>query len=244
MSFTYFISDIHLSEDRPDITECLLRFLKNEAHEAEALYVLGDLFEYWIGDDNVTPLSTAVASAFKALSEKLPIYFIHGNRDFGIRKKWANSAGMKLLPEQYVIDLYGVKTLLSHGDELCTLDVEYQKFRKKARSWWWPRMVLMLPLWLRKRLVKKGRKISQNNQKKLTNEIMDVTPSEVEKAMLAHDVTQFIHGHTHRPNIHQVKLGKQDGTRIVLGDWYTQGSIAKVSQQGIVLETRAFTLAC
>ena len=138
MPFTYFIADIHLSAERDDITECLLTFLEQDAPQAEALYVLGDLFEFWLGDDDVTPLSERVASAFKALSATTPVYFIHGNRDFAIREGWTRKAGMTLLPEQQVIDLYGTPTLLLHGDELCTLDIEYQKFRKKARGWWWP----------------------------------------------------------------------------------------------------------
>ena len=238
MAFTYFISDIHLSESRQDITDCLLKFLNEEAPKAEALYVLGDLFEYWIGDDNVTPLSTIIADAFKTLSASIPIYFIHGNRDFAIRETWTSSAGITLLPEQHVIDLYGVKTLLSHGDELCTLDLEYQKFRKKARGWWWPRLMLALPLWLRKGLAERGRKTSQKNQSKLTEEIMDVTPEEVVKTMDHYGVKQFIHGHTHRPNIHREKLADGYGTRIVLGDWYDQGSIGKFSTQGVSLEVR------
>ena len=238
MAFTYFISDIHLSESRQDITDCLLHFLTNEAPNAEALYVLGDLFEYWIGDDNITPLSVSVAKAFKQLSTTVPIFFIHGNRDFGIRQKWADSAGITLLPEQYVIDLYGTPTLISHGDELCTLDLDYQKFRKKARSWWWPRLMLALPLSMRKRIAENGRKKSQSKQQHLSAEIMDVTPAEVVKAMEQHKVAQFIHGHTHRPNIHQVELQNTSGTRIVLGDWYDQGSIGKVSEQGIALEVR------
>ena len=132
MPFTYFIADIHLSAERDDITECLLTFLEQDAPQAEALYVLGDLFEFWLGDDDVTPLSERVASAFKALSATTPVFFIHGNRDFAIREGWTRKAGMTLLPEQQVIDLYGTPTLLLHGDELCTLDIEYQKFRKKA----------------------------------------------------------------------------------------------------------------
>jgi UDP-2,3-diacylglucosamine hydrolase len=240
VAFTYFISDIHLSESRQDITDCLLHFLQHEAPKAETLYVLGDLFEYWIGDDNITPLSQTIAHAFKDLSRTTPVFFIHGNRDFIIRKKWANSAGITLLPEQCVIDLYGTKTLLCHGDELCTLDVDYQKFRKKARSWWWPRLVLALPLSVRQRIAEEGRKKSQNKQQQLSVEIMDVTEHEVVKMMERCKVTQLIHGHTHRPNIHQVALSKGKGKRIVLGDWYSQGSIGKASAQGITLETRPF----
>lgn len=240
MSYTYFIADIHLSAERADITQCLLTFLANEAIHAEKLYVLGDLFEYWLGDDDITPLSEQVAAAFKALSQQTPIYFIHGNRDFAIRRKWADKAGMTLLPEQYVIDLYGTPTLLLHGDELCTLDVEYQAFRKKARGWWWPRLVGALPLWLRRKLAQRGRQTSKNNQQNLTAEIMDVTQDEVIYAMTQHNVQQMIHGHTHRPNIHSFVVNGKSATRIVLGDWYTQGSVLRVSPGDLCLEKHAF----
>ena len=240
MPFTYFIADIHLSAERDDITECLLTFLEQDAPEAEALYVLGDLFEFWLGDDDVTPLSERVASAFKALSATTPVYFIHGNRDFAIREGWTKKAGMTLLPEQQVIDLYGTPTLLLHGDELCTLDIEYQKFRKKARGWWWPRLVGALPLWLRRELARRGRKTSQKNQQNLTAEIMDVTPDEVVYVMVRHNVQQLIHGHTHRPNIHSLTVNGKPAHRIVVGDWYTQGSVLRVSPVDVRLEKRQF----
>ncbi len=240
MPFTYFIADIHLSAEREDITRCLLEFLASDAVQAEALYVLGDLFEFWLGDDDVTPLSEQIAAAFNTLSQSIPVYFIHGNRDFAIRQGWANKAGMTLLPEQHVIDLYGEPTLIMHGDELCTLDVEYQKFRKKARGWWWPRLVGSLPLWLRRKLAERGRKTSQKNQQKLTAEIMDVTPEEVEKVMQKHNVARLIHGHTHRPNIHSLTVNNKPAHRIVLGDWYTKGSVLRVSAVDVSLEKRQF----
>lgn len=240
MPFTYFIADIHLSAERKDITLCLLDFLATDALKSEAVYVLGDLFEYWLGDDDVTPLSEEVAAAFHTLSKTVPIYFIHGNRDFAIRNNWAKKAGMTLLPEQYVIDLYGTPTLLMHGDELCTLDVEYQKFRKKARGWWWPKLVGALPLWLRRNLAERGRKISQKNQQNLTAQIMDVTQDEVIYVMTKHNIQQLIHGHTHRPNIHSFVVNGKSANRIVLGDWYTQGSILRVSAVDVCLERRTF----
>lgn len=241
MSFTYFIADIHLSDDRPDITQCLLNFLAQDAIHADALYVLGDLFEVWIGDDNITDLNETVAKAFNAVSQKTPVYFIHGNRDFALGKKWAAKAGMTLLPEQAIIDLYGTKTLISHGDELCTRDIAYQKFRKKSRSWWWLPMMLALPLSLRQKMATKGRKKSKANQENLTMEIMDVTQDEVVKTMEAYDVHVFIHGHTHRPNIHTLTVHGKTARRIVLGDWYTQGSVLRVSANDIQLEQRSFS---
>lgn len=240
MPVTYFIADLHLSADRTDITQCLMTFLEQQAPKADALYVLGDLFEVWIGDDDVTPFSESIAEAFKTLSQHVPIYFIHGNRDFAIREGWANKAGMTILKEQTIIDLYGTPTLITHGDELCTRDVAYQKFRKKSRSWWWPRMMLALPLSWRREIARKGRIESKENQKHLKPEIMDVTPEEVVQVMEKHAVIQLIHGHTHRPNIHSLKVNGNTAQRIVLGDWYDQGSILEVCPNSINLTHHAF----
>jgi len=240
MPYTYFIADLHLSAQRPDITACLMRFLETDAKHADALYVLGDLFEVWIGDDDVTPYNTSIAAAFKTLSQDVPIYFMHGNRDFAIRKGWTDKAGMTLLSQPTVVNLYGTPTLITHGDELCTKDVAYQKFRKKSRSWWWPRLMLSLPLWYRRRVAKNGRAESKENQKYLKPEIMDVTPEEVVNTMEAHQVHRLIHGHTHRPDIHSLTVGGQPATRIVLGDWYDQGSILKVTPSDAMLQHHNF----
>jgi len=242
MKKTFFIADLHLSPERDDITACLSRFLQHKAPEAEALYILGDLFEAWIGDDDLNPFTEQIAALFKQLSQQnIPIYFIHGNRDFLIREKFASRAGIQLLPEQTVIDLYGTPTLIMHGDELCTLDLEYQNFRRKARGWWWPRLVLSLPLSWRRRIAENGRAKSKQNQMQLATNITDVTPQEVINAMQKHRVTRLIHGHTHRPNIHRVDLADNEGTRIVLGDWYTQGSILEVTPEKIELQTVCFS---
>lgn len=240
MSFTYFIADLHLSEDRPDITDCLKQFLATDAKKADALYVLGDLFEVWLGDDDVTPFNEDIAAAFKAQCEHCPVYFMHGNRDFAIRQTWLKKAGMTLLSEQTVVDLYGTPTLLTHGDELCTRDVAYQKFRKKSRSWWWPRLMLALPLWYRRRVARNGRAESKENQRHLRPEIMDVTPQEVINVMARFGVNQLIHGHTHRPAIHQLTVNNAPATRIVLGDWYDQGSVLVVTPDTIDLQSRSF----
>jgi UDP-2,3-diacylglucosamine hydrolase len=240
-AFTYFISDLHLCAERPDISQCLFTFLQEQAVHAEALYVLGDLFEAWIGDDDLSEFNLSIANAFKALADKgVPIYFIHGNRDFLVRDKFAQRAGFTLLPEQCVVNLYGTPTLIMHGDELCTRDVVYQKFRRKARGWWWPRLILSLPLNTRRKIAEKGRKTSKKNHEKLTMDIMDVTPEDVVKAMETHKVTRLIHGHTHRPAVHQLRVNGQDAQRIVLGDWYDQGSILKVDQAQAQLLTQSF----
>lgn len=241
MSLTYFISDLHLSAQRDDITACFVRFMQNEAPQAEALYILGDLFEVWIGDDDISDFSALIANSINAVSQLMPVYFIHGNRDFAIGKDFAKRAGMQLLPEQAVIDLYGRRTLISHGDELCTRDLEYMKFRKKARGWWWPKLMLALPLSLRKKLAENGRKISQKNHKGLSAEIMDVTPSEVVRVMKEFQVNTFIHGHTHRPNIHDFDIDGVHRQRIVLGDWYDQGSVLLATPESLDLQSRPFS---
>lgn len=241
MSKTYFIADLHLSEDQPQITQCLELFLANECKNADALYVLGDLFEVWLGDDDINPFTQRVMQGFKRLAKhSVPIYFVHGNRDFLIRSDFARRAGMTLLAQETVIDLYGQPTLIMHGDQLCTLDLAYQKFRKKARGWWWPRLVLTLPLWYRRKVAQKGREQSKLKKQELSQEIMDVTPNDVISVMQQHNVQRLIHGHTHRPAIHDLVVNNQSAQRIVLGDWYTQGSILVVTPNSLELETRAF----
>jgi UDP-2,3-diacylglucosamine hydrolase len=241
-SFTYFISDLHLSADRDDINQCLFEFLIKQAPHADALYVLGDLFEVWIGDDDKNSFTLSIAKAFSILRQSgVPIYFIHGNRDFLIRQRFAKQAGFKILPEQVVIDLYGEPTLIMHGDELCTKDIEYQIFRKKARSWWWPRIMLSLPLSKRKKIATKGRATSKQKQSKLNADIMDVTSEEVVSSMEKFAVKKLIHGHTHRPAIHALEIDGQPAQRIVLGDWYEQGSILKVSIKDTELITQKFS---
>ena len=237
---TYFISDLHLSEDRDDITRCFETFMREEAPTADALYILGDLFEVWVGDDDQSSFNLHIADIIAQVGAKMPVYFIHGNRDFAIRDKFAAMCKMTLLPEQYVIDLYGAKVLISHGDELCTRDLAYMKFRKKARGWWWPRLMLSLPLRWRQKVAANGRETSKDNKQKLHRDIMDVTKSEVDKAMLNAQVNTFIHGHTHRPKIHNFTLADKAVRRIVLGDWYSQGSILIASKEGISLEQRQF----
>lgn len=243
MNQTLFIADLHLSDTRPDITQCFLQFLSQiDAKHTDGLYILGDLFEVWIGDDESTPFTRTVSGALKNLSQRgVPVYFIHGNRDFLIRKKYARQCAMQLLPDQQVIDLYGTPTLILHGDELCTRDVAYQKFRKKARSWWWPNIMLMLPLALRRSIASKGRKTSKENQRHLSQEIMDVTPEEVQNYLDKFGVKRMIHGHTHRPAIHDITTKNgEPAKRIVVGDWYEQGSVLTATPEGISLSNLPF----
>ncbi|SNY55439.1 UDP-2,3-diacylglucosamine hydrolase [Arsukibacterium tuosuense] len=230
---TLFIADLHLSADRPDITAAFLRFLQQQAVKAEALYILGDLFEVWIGDDNPEPLLDTVAVTLAALSAKVPVYFIHGNRDFVLRQGYADRAGMQLLPQQQVIDLYGTPTLIMHGDSLCTLDIAYQKFRKWWNQPWWQWLLLKTPIAFRQRLAAKARRKSAEHKKHYSQQnqpqIMDVTPTEVPKVMAEYGVARLIHGHTHRPAVHQLEVNGKPAARYVLGDWYSQSSYLTVS---------------
>lgn len=227
---SYFIADLHLAENRPDITACFLSFMKNDAIKAEQLYILGDLFEVWFGDDYKTELTQSVVDAIQMLTNAgTPVYFIHGNRDFLLGKNYAKQANMVLLPEKHLIELYGEKILLMHGDTLCTRDVDYQKFRKKSRSWWWQGFMTRLPLWLRKRIADNYREKSKQAQQVKSLDIMDVTTSEVVKDLEAYDCQLMIHGHTHRPNIHELTANNKAAQRIVLGDWYEQGAWLKVT---------------
>lgn len=243
-NFTYFISDLHLSAERNDITECFMTFLCEDAPKADALYILGDLFEVWVGDDDINPFTRHIAQALHNLSLTTPVYFIHGNRDFALKSKYAKLAGFTLLDEQTVLDIYGTPTLVMHGDELCTRDVEYMRFRKKSRSRLWQMFMLSLPLSWRKRIANNGRNVSAQNKQALSMDIMDVTPAEVVNTFERHGVKRMIHGHTHRPDIHihSIKIDgvKKDATRIVLGDWYSQGSILKVDKHGFELQKRSF----
>ncbi|WP_372982631.1 UDP-2,3-diacylglucosamine diphosphatase [Marinobacter sediminum] len=219
---TLFISDLHLEESRPDITEAFLGFLKEKAHGVEQLYILGDFFEAWIGDDERTPLQEQIAAALRAVNESgTEIFLMHGNRDFLIGHDFCDRAGATLLDDPTVVDLYGTPTLLMHGDSLCTADVEYQKFRANMRNPQWQQMILQRPLADRQQMARQLREISMAKNQGKAETIMDVTPEEVVKDMEAHGVQRLIHGHTHRPAEHHLQANGQPAKRIVLGDWDT-----------------------
>ncbi|MGS0536138.1 UDP-2,3-diacylglucosamine diphosphatase [Pseudoalteromonas sp. SaAl2] len=240
---TYFIADLHLTESRPDISAAFYHFLDKHIvkKDVDALYILGDFFEVWVGDDYVTPLSSEVAKRLKQVSDNgTPVFFIHGNRDFIMRDGYANKAGMTILDEQTVIDLYGTPTVILHGDEMCTQDIEYQKFRKKGRGWWWPRLMLALPLWYRRGVAKKAREKSKQNQAGKSLDILDVTEDAVLDVFAKHQVTNMIHGHTHRPNVHHYNVAGSQLTRTVLGDWYNQGSYLVVTEKQQTLINEPF----
>lgn len=218
-----FISDLHLQADRPDITAALFRFLEETAPGAEALYILGDFFEYWIGDDYSDELIEEVRKQLHALSASgVPIFFMHGNRDFLLGEAFAARAGMLLLHDPTVIDLNGQRALLMHGDSLCTADTEYQAFRAQARNPEWQNAILSKSIDERLALARQLREKSKTESAMKAEDIMDVTQTEVEKVMLEHNVRLLIHGHTHRPAEHEFELNGEPAKRIVLGDWHTQ----------------------
>lgn len=236
---TLFISDLHLANNRPEITELLLNFLDQRAPQAKALYILGDLFEAWIGDDDSCELSTRVSQALQKLSNSsTTVFFIHGNRDFLLGETYAQQAAMRLLPQAVVIDLYGQQTLIMHGDTLCTDDTEYQAFRSKVRDPIWQRQILTLPLQQRRQLAGQLRETSRVATSLKAEDITDVNPEAVQQAFQQHRVDLLIHGHTHRPAIHHLDCDNRPARRIVLGDWHEQqGSVLVCTPGGQRLET-------
>jgi UDP-2,3-diacylglucosamine hydrolase len=231
-----FISDLHLSEQRPAITELFIRFLQQDAPGAEALYILGDLFEAWLGDDVVLPEYGRAIAAMKTLSDSgVPIHVMHGNRDFLLGEEFARQSGATLLEDPAIIDLYGTPTLLLHGDTLCTDDVEYQKFRAMVRNPDWQAALLARSPEQRLALAREYRDMSQAEISNKAEAIMDVNQQAVEQLMRETGVYRMIHGHTHRPDIHEFAVDDNPATRIVLGDWYQQGSVLVCTAEGCEL---------
>jgi len=231
---TLFISDIHLEDSRPQALDWLRAFLSGPARRADAVYILGDLFEYWIGDDAPSPAARQLARDTAKLAESgVPCHFLHGNRDFLLGEDYAASAGLRLLPECLVVDLYGTPTLLLHGDTLCTDDTEYQAFRRQSRDPAWQAMVLKLPIEERLRLAREARDASARHTGTVAMDIMDVNGTAVVEAFRRNAVTRMIHGHTHRPAVHHHDLGDGlVGERIVLADWYRAASYLEVTPAG------------
>ena len=224
-----FISDLHLDPSRPQIVDLFLDLLAREARTAAALYILGDLFESWIGDDDDTPLAAQVADATRALRDAgVPVYFMHGNRDFLLGESYATRAGMILLTDPNIVNVGGQRTLLMHGDTLCTDDVEYQKFRAMVRNPRWQQQFLALPIEERRAFAAQARGESRRHTADAKAEIMDVNQAAVAAAMREHDVRRLIHGHTHRPAVHRFDLDGAPAERIVLGDWYEQDSVVRI----------------
>lgn len=238
---TLFISDLHLDPARPEITRLFGEFLDGQAGQADALYILGDLFEAWVGDDDPSETGAFVAEKLKALVDSgVPVSFMHGNRDFLLGEAYARRAGMALLTDPTRIELHGKPVLLMHGDTLCTDDVAYQQFRAQTRDPDWQAQFLSQPLDARLAFAQQARAASQARQGALRDAgtmetITDVSSAAVADAFATHDVDTIIHGHTHRPAVHAVDVDGRARQRIVLGDWYEQGSVLRASARGFDL---------
>ena len=235
-----FISDLHLHAERPDGIEHFQQFMRTDARSASALYILGDLFEAWIGDDDTDPGHAPIITALADLRrEGVPCYFMHGNRDFLVGKRFAAATGCVLLDEWHVIDIAGQRAVLTHGDLLCTDDTAYQELRRVVRNPSWQREFLAKSLDERRAIVTDLRERSKTETAEKPAEIMDVNQAAVEATLEEHGVDILLHGHTHRPAVHEFVMDNAPATRIVLGDWYDSGSVLRWDETGYSLETLA-----
>ena len=227
---TLLISDLHLTEERPEANERFIALLEQKGRAADALYILGDFFEYWIGDDDLAePFNAVIASLLKDLGKRgVPVYLMHGNRDFLIGEGFCTATGARLLQDPTVLDIAGIKTLLMHGDTLCTDDVDYQAWRRKARDPAFQAAFLAKPLDERRHQVHQMREKSKQVVQEKTAEIMDVNDEAVRAALRSHGVRRLIHGHTHRPGRHAIDVDGQRCERWVLPDWYGRGGYLQV----------------
>ncbi|MCA0901375.1 UDP-2,3-diacylglucosamine diphosphatase [Microbulbifer agarilyticus] len=233
---SYLISDLHLDESRPDITRAFFDFLKGPAADADSLYILGDFFEVWIGDDDDAPLVEEVAQQLRTYSQSGPtLYLMHGNRDFLLGEDFAQRCGATLLPDPSVVELAGKPVLLMHGDSLCTRDQEYMAFRQQARNPAWQQALLSKSLEERRQIAEQIRAASKSMNSLKAEDIMDVTPEEVVKALEEHNCDTMIHGHTHRPHRHQLTVNGEAAERLVLGDWGKLGWSIKADENGLDL---------
>ena len=237
---TLFISDLHLEAARPEIGEQFLAFLDAEAARADALYILGDLFEYWIGDDDPDPYYTSMKDAIAGLTSRgVPVYFMHGNRDFMIGESFAADTGVRLLNDPTVVNLHGRAVLLSHGDELCTDDVKYQEVRRVTRSPAWQAAMLAKSVDERRAIAEQARRDSMAHGSSIDLEISDVNQAAVEALLRKHDVRTLLHGHTHRPALHRHEVDGIELERWVLSDWQepndsrpARGAFVRVDRSG------------
>jgi len=215
-----FISDLHISIEKTEITRRFISFLQNQATKASAVYILGDFFDTWVGDDDNTPPNKKIKQQLKQLTDSgTQVYLQQGNRDFLLGQQFCNESGITLLDEYTVIDLFGVKTLLTHGDLLCTDDIPYQEFRKKSRTTEWKQNVLTKPLLLRLLVARWYRFRSFFHKRKKTQDIMDVNQQTITQVMQQYDCLRLIHGHTHRPALHDFEISNNPAQRIVLAEW-------------------------
>ncbi len=234
---TLFVSDLHLDAACPAAAAQFLQFLAQRARDAEALYVLGDLFETWIGDDDDEAFRRNICAALSQLTAHgVPCYIMHGNRDFLLGPGFETASGARLIPDPLLVQLYGQTVLLTHGDALCTEDHAYQRLRGVVRAARWQRRFLRLPLTVRRSLAERARSGSRRHTARADEEIMDVDPQAVSAAMRACGVQCLVHGHTHRPAVHELVLEGKPARRIVLGAWHDTGSCLVWDEAGVRLE--------
>ena len=235
---TLFVSDLHLDAQHPEIARQFLQFLERDAPPAEALYILGDLFEVWIGDDDPAPDKRSIVAALRTLTERgVACYVMHGNRDFLLGERFCRETGCRLLEDPTVLHLYGERVLTMHGDALCTDDHSYQRLRAMVRDPGWQKMFLALSTEQRRTLADEARAGSKAHIEQASMTIMDVNGQAVASAMRGANVQLLLHGHTHRPNVHRFELDGAEAQRIVLGDWHQRGSVLYWDENGFELRS-------
>jgi UDP-2,3-diacylglucosamine hydrolase len=227
-------SDLHLDAAEPWAIDAFIAFLRGPSRAAQALYLLGDIFEVWVGDDDREPLIDRACDALAELTKQgVPVYAIHGNRDFLLGEDFTRRTGVQLLPDPVVVDLHGVPTMLSHGDVFCTEDPSYQSLRSIVRRPGWQRRFLSLPLAARRDLASAARAGSRAHTQRVIPQIMDVNPDAVVRALRVSGARRLIHGHTHRPDVHELSVDGQRAERIVLAPWYESASCIAVDENGV-----------
>ena len=230
---TLFISDLHLDDSRPDITAQFLQFLEAEAANADALYILGDLFESWIGDDAADAGQSAAILGLRSLTQRgVPCFVMHGNRDFLLGEQFCLRSGARLLADPVLLTLYGANVRVMHGDALCTDEHAYQRLRATVRDPGWQRQFLALNISQRRALAGAARDGSKAHLAAAAYTITDVNADSVATVLRESGAATLLHGHTHRPAVHAISVDGRDCTRIVLGDWYTQGSVLRWNARG------------
>jgi len=239
---TLFISDLHLCEQRPAAAQRFIEFLRQDACYADALYILGDLFEAWLGDDDTSDFHQKITHALHdCVSRGTPVFLLHGNRDFLISKEFERQSGCRLLPDPSVISLGDTPALIMHGDTLCTDDIEYQEFRATVRDPQWQQKFLAQSLPQRREVARHLRDESKMRTREKPEQIMDANQQAIERVMRDHHINLLIHGHTHRPATHDFMLDGEPARRIVLGDWYEQGSVLTHDTHGFMLSRLPFS---
>ena len=233
-----FVSDLHLDAERPVAIDAFVDFVERECIRAERIFILGDLFEVWVGDDDDDPVLARAIDAIASLrAYEVPCYIMHGNRDFLLGEAFAERTGAKIMTDYVTVDIYGQSLLLTHGDLLCTDDTAYMKLRATVRDPQWQAGFLERPIAERRQIAASMRERSKTETATKSEDIMDVNQRAVEETLRSHGVNILVHGHTHRPGVHRFEIDGAPATRIVLGDWYTEGTILQWERSGFKLRT-------